>query len=363
MPVTKADLPPFSAYFKPTVDCFKAPGGSMTIEEMEEAVAQAMGLSDEVRAVLHNEGPRSQFEYELAWVRTYLKKVGALENSERGVWATTEAEDTSEAAVSMSFIDDVETYVESLSTSIVQILTDDERGMPAPYGTALLVSSARSHFLVSAAHVFDPLRQRKRLYFGTGDRQQRNLVERSVLLTRPRNGTNRSDDRLDIGVLRMGPHGQPPYTAIAKFALPVGALQSRQTEVDECEYLLLGYPVSKTTVHRGRKEILVEPHGIIAQRVKDIGSISSRFDTRVHIGLRFNRNDGTTLDGRQRKLPKPSGMSGSPIWVFSDASPDWIGPTVVGIAIEYISKHQMLVGTDIAVALDMMRQLERAFDA
>jgi restriction system protein len=61
----------------------------MTIEEMEEAVASAMGLSDELRAVPHGDGPRTQFEYELAWVRTYLKKVGALENSERGVWRLT----------------------------------------------------------------------------------------------------------------------------------------------------------------------------------------------------------------------------------------------------------------------------------
>ena len=61
----------------------------MTIEEMEDAVAKAMGLSDDLRAVLHGDGPRSQFDYELAWVRTYLKKVGALENSERGVWRLT----------------------------------------------------------------------------------------------------------------------------------------------------------------------------------------------------------------------------------------------------------------------------------
>src|SRR5688572_29974307 len=61
----------------------------MTIEEMEEAVASAIGLPDALRAVPHGDGPRSQFEYELAWVRTYLKKVGALENSERGVWRLT----------------------------------------------------------------------------------------------------------------------------------------------------------------------------------------------------------------------------------------------------------------------------------
>jgi restriction system protein len=86
---TKADLPPFDSLFKPSIESFRARGGSMTIEEMEEAVSNAIGLSDDLRAVPHGDGPRSQFEYELAWVRTYLKKVGALENSERGVWRLT----------------------------------------------------------------------------------------------------------------------------------------------------------------------------------------------------------------------------------------------------------------------------------
>lgn len=88
---SKSDLPSFESYFRPTVECVKTRGGSMTIEEMEEAVAAAMGLSDELRAVPHGDGPRSQFDYELAWVRTYLKKVGAMENSERGVWRLTPA--------------------------------------------------------------------------------------------------------------------------------------------------------------------------------------------------------------------------------------------------------------------------------
>ena len=86
---TKADLPPFDRFFKPSIEAFKARGGSMTIEEMEEAVSNAIGLSDELRAVPHGDGPRSEFEYKLAWVRTYLKKAGALENSERGVWRLT----------------------------------------------------------------------------------------------------------------------------------------------------------------------------------------------------------------------------------------------------------------------------------
>jgi restriction system protein len=86
---SKSDLPSFDEYFAPTVAVLKAHGGSATIEELEEGVAAEMKLSDNVRSVLHGEGPRTQFDYELAWVRTYLKKVGAAENSERGVWRLT----------------------------------------------------------------------------------------------------------------------------------------------------------------------------------------------------------------------------------------------------------------------------------
>jgi restriction system protein len=88
--VTKHDLPSFDSYFVPTVQTLKARGGSATIEEMEDDVAKAMELSDELLAVPHGDGPRSQFQYELAWVRTYLKKAGAAENSERGVWRLTQ---------------------------------------------------------------------------------------------------------------------------------------------------------------------------------------------------------------------------------------------------------------------------------
>lgn len=87
---TKSDLPSFDEYFPPTVEALKRRGGSATIEELEDDVAETMSLSDAVLAVPHKDGSRSQFQYELAWVRTYLKKAGLAENSERGVWSLTE---------------------------------------------------------------------------------------------------------------------------------------------------------------------------------------------------------------------------------------------------------------------------------
>ncbi len=46
-------------------------------------------LGDDVLAVPHGDGSQSEVEYRIAWARTFLKKVGAIDNSERGVWTLT----------------------------------------------------------------------------------------------------------------------------------------------------------------------------------------------------------------------------------------------------------------------------------
>lgn len=82
-------LPPLNNYFAPAAEAMKARGGSATIEEMEEDVADRLRLSDDARAIPHGDSGQMQFQYDLAWVRTYLKWYGAADNSERGVWHLT----------------------------------------------------------------------------------------------------------------------------------------------------------------------------------------------------------------------------------------------------------------------------------
>jgi restriction system protein len=48
-----------------------------------------MKLTEKQRAVEHGSGNRTYFEYRLAWARSYLKKAGAIDNSDRGVWQLT----------------------------------------------------------------------------------------------------------------------------------------------------------------------------------------------------------------------------------------------------------------------------------
>jgi hypothetical protein len=85
-------LPERAEYFVAAVSSLKARAGSATIHELEEDVANNLRLSEAARAIPHQgrkKSHRTQFQYELAWVRQYLKWGGAIENRERGVWHLT----------------------------------------------------------------------------------------------------------------------------------------------------------------------------------------------------------------------------------------------------------------------------------
>ena len=82
-------VPKYSDFYWPVIRALKETGGSASIAEMVERVVADMNLSEDVLAVPHGDGTTSEVEYRLAWARTYLKKVGAIDNSERGIWALT----------------------------------------------------------------------------------------------------------------------------------------------------------------------------------------------------------------------------------------------------------------------------------
>jgi restriction system protein len=86
-----AETPAYHELLWPALLAVEEPGGSASISEMEETVVKQERLTDEQLSVLHNEGPPTEIGYRLAWARTYLKGMGLLTNSARGVWTVTDA--------------------------------------------------------------------------------------------------------------------------------------------------------------------------------------------------------------------------------------------------------------------------------
>lgn len=89
--VTAEGVPDFSGMMLVTLEALKAMGGSATIQELDEKVAEIEGVTEDEQSLqMSGEDPRPRFNYYLAWARTYLKRGEAVQNSSRGVWAVTE---------------------------------------------------------------------------------------------------------------------------------------------------------------------------------------------------------------------------------------------------------------------------------
>jgi len=83
-------LPPAPKLMPHVMKAIEAKGGVATNQEIEEAVAAALGLSPEEASRPHGElgeSGRTELGYRVAWARTRLKRDGKIINRSKGVWA------------------------------------------------------------------------------------------------------------------------------------------------------------------------------------------------------------------------------------------------------------------------------------
>jgi restriction system protein len=85
----KRDVPQFDELMNPTVQALKRLGGSASIDELVPEIVRLLALPQEITDIPHGSSGRTELEYRSAWARTYLRRAGLLENSERGIWALT----------------------------------------------------------------------------------------------------------------------------------------------------------------------------------------------------------------------------------------------------------------------------------
>ena len=87
--MSENNIPTFDELMDPSIQALKRLGGSASIDELVTEIVKLLDLSQEVANAPHGTTGRTELEYRSAWARTYLRKAGLIENSERGVWALT----------------------------------------------------------------------------------------------------------------------------------------------------------------------------------------------------------------------------------------------------------------------------------
>jgi len=87
---TLGDIPKYDELMAPTVEALKQLGGSASNDEIHDKVVELMRLRGDVVEFAHDDsGSVTRLRYRMNWARSYLKKVGAVDNTQRGVWTLT----------------------------------------------------------------------------------------------------------------------------------------------------------------------------------------------------------------------------------------------------------------------------------
>ena len=107
------DVPKYSDLLNPTLAALHALGGSASIREIVNQVIEDMGLSAAIIQVPYSgKANRTALEDELGWARTYLRKYGLIDSSERGVWSLTDTGRETQRVDSKEVVNSYRQYLE-----------------------------------------------------------------------------------------------------------------------------------------------------------------------------------------------------------------------------------------------------------
>lgn len=242
----------------------------------------------------------------------------------------------------------IDTAIDTLTDFSIPLYLDID-SQPTHLGAGFFVQKDDDYFLVSAAHVLDKALSHG-LYFYSSPSVIRHLTGRLVR-SRPTGG--RSDDHIDIGVVKITGDVRPPFPDVRKIAMNISYLKPRYLPRSKKHFAFVGFPATKSKVKRGGRSILVKPYSYRSDSILEDDYTKHGIQPETHVVLPLDLRKGFDPGGNMVHFPKPQGMSGSPVVVLYEQEDGGSRMfPVVAVAIEYRKKDKVVVATDVQYVLE-----------
>ncbi len=250
----------------------------------------------------------------------------------------------------------VDQHFQDLIDSSIEILTNfsvplylDIKSRPTLCGTGFFVKKDGNFYLVSAAHVLDESLNHG-LYYYTNTNVVRRLSGR---LVRSKPKDKRSNDHIDIGVVKMTGDMMPPYLDVQKYAMDYSYLTPAYIPRSNKHYSFIGFPATKSKVVNSDKSVRTTAYAYKSDSIPDSEYSTYGVNENTHIVLPLDLKKCDDLNGQNVYFPKPQGMSGSPVVVLYEAE-DGGSRTfpVVAVAIEYRKSDKVVIATDVKYVIE-----------
>jgi hypothetical protein len=245
---------------------------------------------------------------------------------------------------------------ESISDYIIQLFYDDKKKDPKATGCGTLLEIDNRCFLITAAHVIAEHPDTTYAAIGNDGVFLGGLMHFIALPA----STKRQDDKIDLAFIELEQVTANKIKQQHKF-LTLNDLQIGYIPTENSQYLLYGYPGTKTKSKKLKNEdLIVAKPFIYNSKLHTIFSYEKfGFKSFSHIAINFTGEVLTNVNKNPHYAPDLGGMSGSGLWYL----PDFPFPSVItnrkliGIVIERINEldNKAVISTSIDIVTETLR--------
>ena len=231
---------------------------------------------------------------------------------------------------------------------VVPLYRDNEREIPDPIGSALLINVRDQLFLVSAAHVLDHLAAGENMWFPASQNRRRHLG--GTLHYKLMSREDRKQDKTDVAVLKLEGEGATLHERCVPITLASLLPNSERRANEWC--VVVGFPASKTKCNTHTKSATTQPYAAFSPSLDPVLYAKYGLQPDRHVAISFRSKDMLGDNDSRQTFPSTEGMSGSPVWMLAHQTAEASYFLIVGILIAHRRKDALLIATDISVAID-----------
>ncbi len=217
---------------------------------------------------------------------------------------------------------------------------DAERDLEA-LGSSVLFKVGQDHYLITAGHC---LRQNgEDINIGVlNAKNEMHLVRGAVIIKTGDGG------EIDLGIVKLSSATTEMMFQKYKF-LDVTQIMFNKGIPDETDYLVVGYPITKTKINNRTKCLSSEPFVFIGKS-KDAKTYERfAYNVKVNTLIRFTKRKSTYVEKLEMNMsPEPKGISGGGLWFIQSYEIEKKEDVVFflcGIMIEHDDINNFMIAT------------------
>jgi hypothetical protein len=248
------------------------------------------------------------------------------------------------------------TVANSVSPSILQLFFDTKKGTPKATGCGVLFQIDNNYFVITAAHVLAEHSDTTYAAIGNDGVYLGGLMYFVALPS----DKKRKEDKIDLAFVKLDSSTAEIIKKQHSF-LTIGDLQLGHQVNSIGQYLLYGYPSTKTKTKKAYQEdlIVAAPFLYYAKAHLNFKYEKFGFKQISHIAIHFSGEIITNVNNNSHLAPNMEGISGSGLWYLPGFPSAGVVThrKLVGIVIERINELQnkVIVSTSIDLITETMR--------